>query len=99
MEIPVLIEEVPGAGFRAAGGEPFACVAEGSTRDEALSRLEELVRQRIAAGAQLVAIDVPAATNPWTSLFGVLRDEPLFDEWKEAIATRRRELDADPDVP
>ena len=31
MKIAVLIEPVPGNGFRAKGGEPFAMSAEGAT--------------------------------------------------------------------
>ena len=27
------------------------------------------------------------------------QDDPFFDEWQQAIADRRREMDADPDVP
>jgi hypothetical protein len=29
MEIPILIEPIPGAGFRASSGAPFAIVVEG----------------------------------------------------------------------
>jgi len=36
MNIPILIEPVPGNGFRSRGGEPFALSAEGETRAQVL---------------------------------------------------------------
>ena len=41
MRISVLIEPVPGNGYRAMGGEPLGLVAEGATRDMALQKLPE----------------------------------------------------------
>lgn len=32
MQIPILIELLPGTGFRSRGGEPFALSADGATR-------------------------------------------------------------------
>src|SRR5438874_195671 len=43
MQISVLIEPVPGNGYRAKGGEPFALSAEGATRGEALARLRDQI--------------------------------------------------------
>ncbi len=85
MEIPVLIEPVLGDGYRATGGEPFAVSAEGATRDEALARLRHLIAGRFSAGAEVVALQIPAASHPWEPFAGMLRDEPLFDEWQRAI--------------
>ena len=33
--------------------------------------------------------------NPWNAVAGMFRDEPLFDEWQEAIADYRRKVDED----
>ena len=30
---------------------------------------------------------------------GMYENDPLFDEWQRDIGERRRQLDADPDVP
>src|SRR5437588_691284 len=97
MEIPVLIEEVPGTGFRATGGLGFS--AEGPTREEAFRKLEAELRDRISAGAEVVTLQLAVPEHPWLRFAGVLRDDPLFDEWQEAIAERRRQVDADPTVP
>jgi hypothetical protein len=97
MDMLVLIEEVPGSGFRATGG--FALTAAGSTRDEAFQKLQGQIRDRMAAGAEVVPLRLPAPEHPWLQFAGMFRDDPLFEEWQEAIAERRRQVDADPDVP
>ena len=89
MEIAVLIEPVPGKGYRARGGEPFGLEAEGSTKEEALRKLRELIASRIKGGAELVSLNVPAGGNPWVSFAGMFKDDRLFDDWQAAIAERR----------
>ena len=93
MEIAVLIEPVPGKGYRARGGEPFALEAEGPTKEEALRKLRELIASRIEAGAELVPLNVPAGENPWVSFAGMFKEDPLFDKWQVAIAERREGSD------
>jgi predicted RNase H-like HicB family nuclease len=97
MQIPVLIERVEGNGYRARGGEPFAVTAEGATRDEALQRLLEVIKTRLA-DAECVLVEVPTTENPLVQLEGVYKDDPLFDEWQTAIAEYRRQVDLDPDA-
>jgi len=99
MDIPVLIEPVAGNGFRARGGEPFALVAEGATREEALQKVREQLQERLQAGSQIVPLDVPGQENPWVKFAGMFKDDPLFDDWQAAIAENRRKADADPNVP
>ncbi len=99
MEIPVLVEPVPGNGYRARGGEPLALSAEGATREEALQNLRSLVQGRLVAGAVLVPLEVPAADNPWLAIAGMFKDDPMFKEVVEIMVERRRQDDADPDCP
>jgi predicted RNase H-like HicB family nuclease len=99
MEIPVLIERVEGNGFRARGGEPLGLTTDGATPEEALGKLQQLLKDRIAAGARIVPLEVPGADNPWRTFAGMFKDDPLYDEWQQAIAENRRRADADPDVP
>lgn len=89
MEIAVLIEPVPGKGYRARGGEPFALEAEGPTKEEALRKLRELIDSRLEEGAELVSLNVPAGENPWVSFAGMFKDDPLFDDWQATITERR----------
>ena len=93
MQIQVLIEPIPGQGFRAIGGEPFSLVAEGATRDDAVRNLRSLIEGRVSAGAEIVTLDIPIAGHPWLPYAGMFRDDPLVEEWKEAMAERRRRAD------
>lgn len=98
MQIPVLIERTPGKGYRAKGVEPFNMTAEGSTREEALQRFEEKIAQQIAAGAEIVSIDLPTTEHPWAPFAGTLK-EPLTEAWKQAMVEYRTRVDADPEAP
>ena len=59
MQIPILIEEVPGNGYRSRGGEPFALCAEGATREEVLAKLQEQLQARMQAGHAIVPLEIP----------------------------------------
>jgi len=97
MRIPVLIERVPGNGFRAKGGEPLAISAEGTTRAEAIARLRSLIVDRLAVGAELISLDLETRDHPLAPVPGWSEDDPLLDEWQGAIETYRRQIEADPD--
>jgi hypothetical protein len=98
MQIPVLVEPVQNNGYRARSGELFGLSAEGATAEEAVKKLKEQLAARLASGSRVVQITVPAE-HPWLKGAGMFKDDPLFDEWQEAIAERRRQIDADPDIP
>ena len=51
------------------------------------------------AKGEPAAVVSPQRTNPWLSGAGMFRDDPLFDEWQQAIAEYRREVDGIADVP
>ncbi|MCI0460093.1 MAG: hypothetical protein L0Z62_24340 [Gemmataceae bacterium] len=97
MEIPVLIEPIPGAGFRARGGEPFALTAEGLTPEDALGKLREQLQDRLAAGARVVPLEVPDGHHPLARWAGMFKDDPLFQEVLQLMAERRQQADDDPD--
>ena len=98
MTIPVLIEPLVGSGFRATGGEPFALTAEDSTRDGALARLRELIEARMAAGAEVVSLEVNGTDHPWAPFAGSLKDDPLLGDWQEEMAEYRRTVEADDSI-
>ncbi len=99
MQLPVMIEPVANTGYRASSGVGSGLSAEGATPDEALERLRALVVSRVAAGARIVGLEVSGHDNPWLGVAGMYEKDPLFDDWQRAIAERRRQIDADPDVP
>jgi hypothetical protein len=94
MEIPVLIEPVAGAGYRATSSR-LSLSAEGGTRQEALARLGQLVQEKLRSGAELTMLPIDAKDNPWLAMAGMHDpNHPLVQEWKEIMAERRREEDA-----
>jgi hypothetical protein len=96
MRIPVLIERVPGSGFRAKGGEPLPISAEGTTRGEAVACLRCLIAERLARGAELISLDLEPRQHPLGPVSGWSEDDPLLDEWQEAVEAYRRQVDEDP---
>jgi len=100
MQVPVLVEPVGEHGFRATGGEPIRVTAEGATPEQALANLKEAIENRLANGARLVPLELSGpAEHPWLPYAGTLKDDPLLEPWKEAMAEYRRQRDADPDPP
>ncbi len=99
MQIPVLIEPIPRDRFRATSGDPLRLETEGGSRDEAVRKIRDLLERRIAAGAELVEIDVTSSEHPLAGFAGMLRDEPLLDAWREARAEYRSEKEAEGDAP
>lgn len=101
MQIPILIERVAGNGYRSRGGEPFDLSAEGASREEVLAKLREQLQARLTKGSELVTLDVAGASgsNPWIEFAGMFKDDPLFEDWQQAIAENRKRFDEDPAIP
>jgi len=94
MNIPVLIEPIAKDGFRATGGLSFEITADGATRQEALRRLRTEIGRRMSSGAIVVLLELtPAQENPWAQGAGMFQENPLFDEWQQAISDYRQQVD------
>ncbi len=100
MEVPVIIEPVGGNGYRAtgAGGLSLGLTAEGATAEEAVDRLSERIQSRLHAGAKLTELSVATGAGAWKQDAGWLRDDPLYQPWRDAMAEYRHELDQDPEA-
>jgi hypothetical protein len=99
MQIPVLIEPVAGNGYRARGGEPLAMTAADPTREAALARLKEQLQTRLKNGAEIVPLELVAESHPLAEFVGIFKDDPMLDDWKQAMADYRRKIDEKPDRP
>jgi hypothetical protein len=99
MNIPIVVEPIAGNGYRASGG-PFAVTAEGATREETLAKLRDLIEQRLAAGAQLVELEIKKPNSrPWTRFVGTWQPgDPFIERWKQAVEDYRRKMDEDPSI-
>jgi hypothetical protein len=89
-----------GIGYRAigAGGLSVGLTAEGATASEAVGRLAEQIQSRVRAGAKLAEVSVASDAAPWKQDAGCLRDDPLYQPWREAMEEYRRALDEDPEA-
>ncbi len=97
MRVLVLVETVPGNGYRAKGGEPLALSADAPTRDEAIARLRDLIADRLSLGAELISLDVEGRKNAPVPQPIWDETDPLLDEWQGAMRDYRREVEADPE--
>ena len=89
MEIPILVEPVSDNGFRATSGGPLGLEIEAPTRVEAIEQLRELIDRRIAAGAEIVGMEIGNSKHSLAPFAGMLKDDPLLQPWKDAIAEYR----------
>ena len=97
MQVPVLVEKRSDGRFRVLGmgRGPLGWEAEGDSLGEA----KELLRLRIQEALRsdltfdTLEVNVPE-TPPTEEFFGDLKDDPLFEEWQEAIQEYRRERHA-----
>ena len=71
-------------------------MADGSTRDEAVSKVQAEVNKQVEQGKEVVMVEVGAkAENPWLRMAGRLKDDPLFDEWRAQVEAYRRQCDVE----
>jgi hypothetical protein len=100
VDVPVIIEPVTGNGYRVTGtgGLSVGLTAEGATAAEAIDRLGEQIQSRLDAGAKLTELSVATGAAPWKEDAGYLRDDPLYQPWRDAMEESRRRLDEDPEA-
>lgn len=96
MELPVLVVPHP-PGFRASTGGPLDLTADGPTADAALAALKELIADRLRAGAQLRLLSF-TDVETIQALAQRMRENPMFEEFEQAIAEYRREHNRVPDA-
>ena len=90
MDLQVLVERVGDDLYRASA---LSLSAEGATEEDAIARLKGLFVQRMAAGAKVVAIPVPAAPA-WARFVGTWEpDDPAIQDFLESVAEIRRKAD------
>ena len=74
--------------------DAFGIDARGVTEAEAVGLLRERIAERVRAGIRRRDSFAAIPDRPG---FGILRDNPMFDEWKQAMVEARAEIEADPD--
>ena len=99
MKIPVLIETTSDHRFRASGFEPFVGSVEADSPQAVLEKMQQQIDDRMANGAHIAALEIPDTENAWLTGAGMFRDEPLFDDWQQAMTDYRRAANQLADAP
>jgi hypothetical protein len=102
MKATVFIEKVGKRKYRATTSLPIPLESEGVSQNQALERLYELAKKRLACG-KLMQMNLPdlPESNPWQAFAGIWKDHPDFEAFLENIAAYRRtvnQLDSAPRV-
>jgi hypothetical protein len=91
MEIPIIVEPTGDNGFRASSGGLWGLQIDAPTREEAVQKLRELIDRRLEAGAEVLGLEIRSRAHPLARFAGMLKDDPLLESWKDAMAEYRRE--------
>jgi hypothetical protein len=91
MQVPVLIETSPQGTFYA---KAWDLIAEGRSPEEAVNTLRNMTRGLKDVGRTVETIDF--TENPWLSIAGDLKNEPLLDDWLAAMKNYRQQVENDP---
>jgi hypothetical protein len=100
MQFAILVEPTANDSYRASTGAPFDLKVEAPSRDKAVERLRQTMERRLAAGAQLVELNIPSTQeHPLARYVGMFKDNPLLQEWKEAMAEYRNQAEINSNFP
>lgn len=92
--LEVLVERVENGSFVATVIGLPSYTTQGHTKEEALTKLHELLTAREAEVVSM-KLEPSKVEHPWMKLAGKYEDDPQFDEMLEYIKIYRRELDAE----
>jgi hypothetical protein len=93
MEIPVLIEPFGDDAFRATCGAPWNLETTAPTRDQAVEMLREQIDDRLEAGAEVIELKLGDRPHPLAKFAGIFKDDPLLEDWKQAMAEYRQAVE------
>jgi predicted RNase H-like HicB family nuclease len=98
MDISVVVEKVADNGYQATSYVPTHVVTQGRTRQEALDRLSDQRRGRLAS-AEVVTLSIPLLgdAHPWKAIAGSWCDSPDRAEIERNLQEYRQQVDADPE--
>jgi len=99
MNIQVFLQPVNGSGFRAETSSPWNVTAQGATREEALDRVRDQIRAKLADGSEVVSVAVDEPENPWLKLAGIHSNDPQYQNDLDAVAEYRQQVELDADRP
>ncbi len=92
METVSILLERETYGFRASVLGLPDCQAQGATREDALTNVQDELKARLES-AEIVTIALDPPTLP--KFAGIFKDDPQWDEFQAAIAADRKTTDAE----
>lgn len=97
MNVSVMLEQLNDDAYRATA---FAAplVAEASTREKVVDKIQTMIRQRLAE-VEVIQVEIPdqpLPRDPWTSIACSWQDHPDAAEFEQNIENYRQEVDRDP---
>jgi predicted RNase H-like HicB family nuclease len=92
MSLTAFVERIASGRFRATLSQPFSLVAEGDTKEEAISQLTKLAEMKLSQGK---LVELPTRPNhPLLKFAGLWKDRPDMDEYLAAIEEYRAEANS-----
>jgi hypothetical protein len=61
--------------------------------------LQEAIEFHLKKGGELISFEVPQTDHPWLKYAGDLRNDPLLEDWKQAMKDYRNQVDNDLEGP
>jgi hypothetical protein len=99
MEVPVIVEQVHGNGFRARVSMPEPLSIEGPSRDAVITGMQSLLQDRLSK-VEVVRLNIATGEdNPWLAVAGMWKNNPEALEAEEFSRQYRQQVDADPERP
>jgi hypothetical protein len=89
MSISMLIEPAE-TGFRATTGSPLNLSAEGKSAGQAVAVLRSMIQDKLSHGS--ILIEQSFTQNQLPIPITPLADNPLFNEWLEAVSSGNRSI-------
>jgi predicted RNase H-like HicB family nuclease len=73
------------------------CVAEGTSKEEAITKAKTALTEKMARG-ELVTIEIESQpinreSDPWLKHFGIFAKEPTFENFLEEVSAYRQAVD------
>lgn len=95
MDYQIFVEKQPNNGYIAVALGWPDCVGTGETKDEAVSKAQAAVADRLAHGEILqVRVEAPQgmkSADPWERMIGSCVNDPTWDEFQAELKRIRKE--------
>lgn len=91
MQIPIVIESLPGNRFRATSTTALSLMVEANSAEESLRLWCERYASVLPSDAEIVAAEPPA--HAFAKFIGTLKNDRLVEFWREGLAEYRRDRD------